>query len=73
MIIVLAAVFGGIWLDNIFGSKPIITFILVFASAPLALFLTFKIAMRSINSLNVNLPPATDGKTKPIDQEEEDR
>ena len=73
LIIVLAAVFGGLWLDRLLGTKPVITFILVFASAPLALFLTFRIAMRSINSLNANLPPASTGKHPTTDKEDEER
>jgi hypothetical protein len=52
LIIVLAAVFGGLWLDNLFNTKPMITVILVLASAPLSLVLTFWIAMRAVKNIN---------------------
>ena len=51
LIIVLAAVFGGLWLDNFLGTKPMITIILVLASAPLSLVLTFWIAMRAVRNI----------------------
>ncbi len=73
LVIVLAAVFGGLWLDRMLGTKPIVTFILVIASAPAALFLTFKIAMRTINDLNIKLPPVTEGKLESTKKEDEDR
>ena len=44
LIIVLAAVFGGIWLDRILGTKPLFTVSLVLLSAPLALALTVELA-----------------------------
>jgi F0F1-type ATP synthase assembly protein I len=47
--IVLVAVFGGLWLDKLFGTKPILTIILVLASAPLSLWLTVRVARRAVN------------------------
>ncbi len=52
LIIVLAAVFGGLWLDNLFNTKPMITVVLVLASAPVSLVLTFWIAMRAVKNIN---------------------
>ena len=52
LIIVLAAVFGGLWLDNLFNTKPMITVILVLASAPMSLVLTIWIAMRAVRDIN---------------------
>jgi hypothetical protein len=60
LIIVIVAVFAGIWLDRLLGTKPAFTLIFVLGSAPLALFLTFWTAKRSIQ--NLNLPPPADGK-----------
>lgn len=37
LVIVLVALLGGLWIDNYFGSKPIITIILMFASIPVTL------------------------------------
>ncbi len=52
LIIVLASVFGGLWLDNFFNTKPMITVALVLASAPISLVLTFWIATRAIKNIN---------------------
>ena len=57
LIIVLASVFGGLWLDNLFGTKPLITILLVLASAPLSLVLTVWIAKRAVKDFST-LPPA---------------
>ncbi|MFM8323076.1 MAG: AtpZ/AtpI family protein [Chloroflexota bacterium] len=57
LIIVLIAVFGGLWLDSVLGTKPVLTLIFVLGSAPLSLALTFYIAMRQIKNIN-NPPPA---------------
>ncbi len=52
LIIVFAALFAGIELDRLLGTKPVITLILTLGSAPLSLFLTYKLAMRAVNSIN---------------------
>jgi hypothetical protein len=51
LFIVLLSVFGGLWLDRVFGTKPILTVILVVASAPLSLFLTVWVALRAVRDL----------------------
>jgi hypothetical protein len=56
LIIVLVAVFGGIWLDKVLGTKPLFTVSLVLLSAPLSLVLTFWIAKRAV--ADVNAKPA---------------
>jgi len=53
--IVLVAVFGGLWLDRLFGLKPLLTILLVLASAPLSLWLTVRVAKRAVRKNN---PPA---------------
>jgi F0F1-type ATP synthase assembly protein I len=57
--IVLIAVFGGLWLDRLFGTKPLLTIILVLASAPVSLTLTVWVAKRAVNKKN---PPAAPGR-----------
>ncbi len=44
---VLIAVFLGLYLDRLFGTRPIILILLVLGSAPLSLFLTYLIAIRA--------------------------
>jgi hypothetical protein len=48
LLIVFAAVFGGLYLDNLLGTKPVLTILFVLGSAPLALVLTFWVAMRAV-------------------------
>jgi F0F1-type ATP synthase assembly protein I len=57
--IVLIAVFGGLWLDKLLGTKPWLTLILVIASAPLSLGLTVRVAKRAVNRKK---PPAALGR-----------
>lgn len=52
LIIVIASVFGGIWLDRILGTKPLFTISLVLVSAPISLVLTYWIAKRAVKDLN---------------------
>ena len=66
--IVLAAVLGGLWLDRLLGTKPVITIFLVFGSAPLSLVLTYWLAMRAVRDIN---PLPTAGKEQNSDIEED--
>lgn len=52
---VFGALFLGLYLDRLFGTRPIILLILVLSSAPLALFLTYHIAMRAIREANLKM------------------
>jgi hypothetical protein len=52
LVIVLLSVFGGLWLDNMLGTRPLFTVGLVLASAPISLALTFWVARRAINESN---------------------
>jgi hypothetical protein len=56
LVIVLLAVFGGLWLDGLLGTKPLFTVGLVLASAPISLVLTFWVARRAINESNKTIP-----------------
>jgi hypothetical protein len=50
LFIVFVAVFGGIALDKLLGTKPILTILFVLGSAPLALILTYLVAMRAVKT-----------------------
>jgi len=65
LVIVILSVFGGIWLDRVLDTKPIFTILFILGSAPLALILTYWMAMRSIQSMK----PASPEK-KQTDEEE---
>jgi hypothetical protein len=68
LVVVLAAAFGGIWLDNLLGTKPLFTIILILGAAPLSLFLTYLMAIRAIRKVN---PPAPQDVTTETLKEDE--
>lgn len=49
--IILASVFGGLWLDNTFGTKPVFTLALLFAGIPLSVFLMLFAARKTLARL----------------------
>ena len=51
LVIILASVFGGLWLDKVFGTKPVITLVLLFAGIPLSVFAMVTIARRTLARL----------------------
>lgn len=51
LLLIFGAVFGGQWLDKIFGTGHAILVALVVAVGPLSLFLTFKLALRAVKDL----------------------
>jgi hypothetical protein len=57
LVIVLLAVFGGLWLDRLLGTRPLLTVMLVLLSAPLSLVITFWIAKNAVQTKNTTLPP----------------
>jgi len=68
LLIVFLALFVGIGLDKLLGTKPLFTIMFILGSAPLALFLTFKLAMRAVKNIN---PQGPDSKqAKPVEEEE---
>lgn len=69
LIIVFAAVFIGIGLDKLLSTKPVFTILLTLGSAPLALFLTYKLAMRAVKRINPQEPG--DKQVAPAEEENE--
>lgn len=65
-LLILGAVFGGQWLDKLFGTGHLILIALVVAAGPLSLFLTFHLAMRAVRQLPpIEIPqPHEDRKDK---------
>ena len=68
LVIVLAAVFGGLLLDRQLGTRPMFTIMIVLGSAPISLALTFWVAMRAVR--DIQPPPRSSGR-KPTRVEEE--
>src|SRR4030042_2436522 len=66
LMIVFLALFVGIGLDKLLGTKPLFTIILILGSAPLSLFLTFKLAMRAVKSATPQEPENL--PSKPVEE-----
>jgi F0F1-type ATP synthase assembly protein I len=59
LVIVLAAVFGGMALDKVFGTRPWITIGLIIVSLPVSLFLMIFIARRAVRKLKTSVSGKT--------------
>ena len=46
--VILVSVFGGLWLDSTFGTKPVFTLVLLFAGIPLSVFLMLYVSRKSL-------------------------
>jgi hypothetical protein len=51
LIIILASVFGGLWLDNTLGTKPVFTLSLLFAGIPVSVLVMLVVARRTLARL----------------------
>ncbi len=49
--IILASVFGGLWLDEMFGTGRVFTLVLLFAGIPLSVFLMMFVARKTLARL----------------------
>jgi hypothetical protein len=69
LLIVLAALFGGLWLDNYFGTKPFITLILMIASVPVTLVVMFWIVRKATSRLQVKTQKSDQKSSQGGDQQ----
>ena len=51
LVIILASVFGGLWLDKTFNTKPVFTLALLFAGIPVSVFVMLAVARRTLTRL----------------------
>jgi len=49
--VILASVFGGLWLDSTFGTKPVFTLVLLFAGIPLSVLLMLYVSRKALTRL----------------------
>ena len=49
--VILASIFGGLWLDKTFGTKPVFTLVLLFAGIPLSVFLMLYVSRKALARL----------------------
>jgi magnesium-transporting ATPase (P-type) len=68
--LIIASVLGGVWLDRNFHTEHVFTILLLVASIPVSIYLTFKMAMRAVNTINQSIkPPASDQSKKTKEDE----
>ena len=48
LVIILASVLGGLWLDKVFNTKPVITLALLFAGIPVSVFVMLNVGRRTL-------------------------
>jgi len=65
LVIVLAAVFLGLWLDNHFQTRPVLTIVLLLGSVPLSVGMMLLVARAAIKRIKADAD-----KNKPVRQEE---
>ena len=51
LIIIFASVYLGLWLDNMFGTKPVITLVLLFAGIPVSVLVMLTVARKTLARL----------------------
>ena len=51
LVVILASLFAGLWLDNTFGTKPVFTLVLLFAGIPLSVILMLYISRKTLARL----------------------
>jgi hypothetical protein len=51
LVVILASVLGGLWLDNTFGTKPVFTLVLLFAGIPLSVLLMLYASRKTLARL----------------------
>jgi F0F1-type ATP synthase assembly protein I len=60
LVIVLATVFGGLWLDKIFDTKPVITLALLFAGIPVSVLLMLNVGRKTLARMKDDLEKESD-------------
>jgi F0F1-type ATP synthase assembly protein I len=48
LVIILASLLGGLWLDKTFGTRPLFTLLLLLAGTPLSVIVMLSVARRAI-------------------------
>ncbi len=63
LIIILASVFGGLWLDKTFGTKPVFTLALLFAGVPVSVLVMLVVARKTMARLKEQAEKEKDTET----------
>ena len=49
--VVAVAIFGGLWLDRVFDTRPVFTVILILGSFPISLYIIYRVALGAISAM----------------------
>ena len=60
LVIVLASVFGGLWLDKLFNTKPVFTLALLFAGIPVSVLVMLNVGRKTLARMKENLEKESD-------------
>jgi F0F1-type ATP synthase assembly protein I len=60
LVIIFASVFGGLWLDKVFDTKPVFTLALLFAGIPVSVLVMLNVGRRTLARLKENLEKESD-------------
>ncbi len=63
LLIIMASVFGGLWLDKVFGTKPVITLALLFAGIPVSVIVMLSVARKTLARLKENVEKEKESDT----------
>ncbi len=69
---VVVALFGGLWLDSVLNTKPVLTIILVVAAGPLSLYLVYRLTIMATSRLKTGLPANRGQRINQNDERGED-
>jgi len=58
-LIIIGALFAGLWLDNQFKVKPLFTVGLMLGSMPISLFIMWRVAVGAVSRIKPTQPPTT--------------
>ena len=61
LVIILIALFGGLWLDNRFDTRPWLTVILVIGSVPVSIAAMFWVVRKATSRITYNSVQKTEG------------
>jgi F0F1-type ATP synthase assembly protein I len=60
LIIILASVVGGLWLDRTFDTKPVFTLALLFAGIPVSVLVMLNVGRKTLARMKENLEKESD-------------
>ena len=63
LVVILISVFGGLWLDKIFDTKPVITLALLFAGIPVSVLLMLNVGRKTLARMQDDLEKESDSSS----------